>query len=241
MSITGDRRKRDFEQREALILRAARDMFEEVGFLNLKIAELARRVEYSTGTMYQHFASKEDLLLAMATQVHAEILPLLDRVQEGIDSTRERMIAVCLAHAESMRRDPRKFRIWQFSMAHSVQIRASEERQVALEQMSHRGRASLQRIVGDAVRKGDLEAGERLLDDISLSIFSFLLGTYTATNEPRSPKPFDMDEAYALLRRNLVSYLDTVGWQPVGGPADAIYERVCAQLDRETEQEVLHG
>jgi len=231
MSITADRRKREFQQREELILAAAREMFEKVGFLNLKMADLARAVEYSTGTLYQHFASKEDLLLAMSAQIHAEVMPVLERIAATFRTSRDRITAFCLGHAEVTRRDPESFRIWQFAIAHSVWMRASEDRREAVERLDDRGRRSLQSIVDDAVATGDLDPRCGSVGEIGLSLFSFLLGTYTVTNEAKPSRMFRIEDAYELLRRNLALYLDTIRWQPVGADADAVYQRVCHELD----------
>ncbi len=46
---------------------------------------------------------------------------------------------------------------------------------------------------------------------------------------------------YARLRRHLLSYLDSIVWRPVGGAAEAIYQRVSAYLDAESDQEVRYG
>ncbi len=59
------RKERQLREREELILDRAREMLAEKGYLGLKLDELAEAVEYSKGTLYQHFSSKEDMILAI--------------------------------------------------------------------------------------------------------------------------------------------------------------------------------
>ncbi|HVA24391.1 MAG TPA: TetR/AcrR family transcriptional regulator [Chloroflexota bacterium] len=56
-------------EREQEILQAARDVFSERGFEKASIDEIAERVGIGKGTVYLHFPSKEELLLALMRQV----------------------------------------------------------------------------------------------------------------------------------------------------------------------------
>ena len=60
------RKQREFEQREQLILKIAREMLIQQGYLGLRMDHIADRIEYSKGTIYQHFPNKEEIILALA-------------------------------------------------------------------------------------------------------------------------------------------------------------------------------
>ena len=64
MIIIDKREKRD--QREKEIIEVAIRMLAETGFLAMRMADLARATGYSMGTIYSHFDSKEDLIVACA-------------------------------------------------------------------------------------------------------------------------------------------------------------------------------
>lgn len=67
-------------EREALILQAAEEVLMEKGYHETSIDEIATRVGIAKGTVYLHFASKEDLVFALFAQD-------LEKFQQLIDST----------------------------------------------------------------------------------------------------------------------------------------------------------
>ena len=60
---TKERKLRQLEARELLVLDAARSLICENGLLKLQMSRIAEKCEYAVGTLYQHFAGKEDLLV----------------------------------------------------------------------------------------------------------------------------------------------------------------------------------
>lgn len=55
-------------KREQHILEAARALVADEGFLALKMTDVAQAATVSVGTLYTHFESKEDLIMALATE-----------------------------------------------------------------------------------------------------------------------------------------------------------------------------
>lgn len=58
-------RERQRSKRRAVMLRAAAAIFSEKGFEQARLEDIAERAELSVGTIYNYFASKFDLLVAM--------------------------------------------------------------------------------------------------------------------------------------------------------------------------------
>mgnify|MGYP001820983313 CR=1 FL=1 len=52
------RKQREILEREELILSAAQKLLHEQGYNHLTMDRVAETVEYSNGTIYNHFASK---------------------------------------------------------------------------------------------------------------------------------------------------------------------------------------
>ena len=52
---TKERRARQLQEREQLLLNKARELIVRDGLLNLQMARLAEESEHAMGTLYQHF------------------------------------------------------------------------------------------------------------------------------------------------------------------------------------------
>ena len=57
-------REKQRQERQELILQAAEQVFTEKGYYDISLDEIARRVGIGTATIYSHFSSKEDLMVA---------------------------------------------------------------------------------------------------------------------------------------------------------------------------------
>lgn len=56
-----ERKLRELETRKNLILNTAKELFAEKGFSNVTLDDIATVIEFSKGTIYTHFKSKEEI------------------------------------------------------------------------------------------------------------------------------------------------------------------------------------
>lgn len=63
---TAERRARELEQRERSLLDAAVALFDRDDWQAVTVEAIAERAEYAKGTVYRHFASKDDLYARLA-------------------------------------------------------------------------------------------------------------------------------------------------------------------------------
>src|SRR5450759_1771466 len=66
------------QEREALILQAAEEVLMEKGYHETSIDEIASRVGIAKGTVYLHFARKEDLVIALFERDLEKFLQLVE-------------------------------------------------------------------------------------------------------------------------------------------------------------------
>ena len=81
---TAERRERDLESREAALLAAAAALLEREDWATVTVEAIAAEAEYAKGTVYKHFASKDEIYARLALARTAELCAAL----EAIDAAR---------------------------------------------------------------------------------------------------------------------------------------------------------
>ncbi len=87
-------KERQRQEREKLILRAAAELLAERGFHEMSLEDIAARVGIAKGTIYLHFASKDDLVVALLKQGFNSYLRALDDALDSAATPREKLAAV---------------------------------------------------------------------------------------------------------------------------------------------------
>ncbi|HET9067464.1 MAG TPA: helix-turn-helix domain-containing protein, partial [Amaricoccus sp.] len=81
---TGERRSRELDGREQALLDAAVALMDRDDWEAVTVEEIARRAEHAKGTVYRHFASKDDLYARLVTDWSAGTCAAL----EALDADR---------------------------------------------------------------------------------------------------------------------------------------------------------
>ena len=237
---TKDRRLRERAEREQRFLDKAQELIQRDGLLSLQMSRIAEECDYATGTLYQHFASKEDLLVALATRNSLSRVDLFERAARWHGPTRERMLAIALADLMVIREQPEHFRLAQFVLTDIIWGAASaQSRQRSLEASAPLG-ALTDSIVMDAIAVGDLRAGLGLSPQaVAIGPWTLSLGMHTLTHaEGLLEGLIDahaLGDPYRLLMKHLHFLLNGYGWQPLFDPADddaldALTARLCREV-----------
>ena len=85
-------------QRHDEVLEATWQLIAEVGYRRVRIADIAKRVGTSTGTIHYHFDTKEDVLDAAFRYAVADSRSRSEEAIAGIDDPWERLVALLEAH-----------------------------------------------------------------------------------------------------------------------------------------------
>ncbi len=90
-------RERQRQEREQLIVSAAEELFLEQGYHDTSIDDIAARVGIAKGTVYLHFASKEELMVALHERGMRSFIGMLDTTLAS-DATPRHKLEVVIEH-----------------------------------------------------------------------------------------------------------------------------------------------
>jgi AcrR family transcriptional regulator len=212
---TRERKQKEFEAREALFLNTARRLIREEGLLTLQMARLARECDYATGTLYQHFSSKEDLLVALATVRIEEHSEIFERVRAWPASTRERMFALGEVDQDFGRRHPCHEQLLQYVFTEVVWASASSERRSRLQQALEKPAGAVRAIVEEALANGDLDAQGFKPQELMLGPWGLCTGIQSMQQARGLLDHLGIDSSEDLLRFHSQAMLNGLGWQPL--------------------------
>ena len=136
----------------ARIVEAAKAVFEEQGFLEARISDIADRAGLSHGSFYHYFESKEQIFHEVASAIDAELAAgmaiVLDRASKA--TPEERLTGALRLHFETYRKEARMMGVIEQVQRHDDAVRAARRahhlthgRQVAesIEQLQRYGLA----------------------------------------------------------------------------------------------------
>lgn len=96
MTATRDNGKRD------LILRAAAALFRRQGFERTSVRDIAEALGMTSGALFYHFASKEDMLVAVMEEGVSDILRSVREGLAGETRLPERLLAMMHCHLKAL-------------------------------------------------------------------------------------------------------------------------------------------
>jgi AcrR family transcriptional regulator len=232
---TKERRQRDLAAREQRFLDCAQELIQRDGLLSLQMSRIAEECDYAVGTLYQHFASKEDLLVALATRNCMSRVELFTRAARWQGPTRERMLAIAIADLMLVRERPEFFRLSQYVFTDVIWHAASPAaRQRSLEAGAPIG-ALIEGIADDAIRAGDLPSNTGLAPRaLTIGPWTLCMGMHTLVHAEGVLERHDPGEPYRLLIKHLQHLLNGYGWQPLFDVSDeAAIDAQLARISRE--------
>ncbi len=146
-------KERQRQERAALILQAAEDVIAEKGYHDTSIDEIAARVGIAKGTVYLHFPSKDDLVVALCEREMDVFLRSVQQVTQENASARTRLSNILGIAYGRLEHERTPLFLILFSSA-SVRRTLFEKRETLRHHVSH-----LAALVGGVLEEGKA-AGE---------------------------------------------------------------------------------
>ena len=205
------RKQNRIAERENAILEIATGIIAREGTESLTMERVLAQVDFSKGTLYNHFICREDLLVAVHAQCFARHLEYFTRGAVFRGEPRERFVATGMGHNVLQLVDPRPFR---FALTEAILAAASENWRERFRQYHHETLGIFTGIVRDAIAVGDLPAATDP-DHVTLGAWSVSCGAEELHTSGLMSRPLD-GAAFARLRSRLVdTLLDGFGWRPL--------------------------
>jgi AcrR family transcriptional regulator len=214
------------DRRAAQILSAAREIFLTRGWDRFSFEGIAEFLECSRPLVYRHFASKEEIFLALAIQSKRRRVRFYERAVMFPGRAREKMLAV--GEVETFL-SPRDLPVELFVASTCLRAKTSQHRQEELKVLDVRAISLGAGIVREAVASGDLELPTGLApEDLLFFMWASRWGALTLM---RSDTPIDLagvSRPALAVEWSLGLMLDGYAWRPLSSEWDykATRERV---------------
>ncbi len=226
------RREREGARRREEILSAARKILAEEGIVALSMLRLAKVAGYSRPTVYKYFPTKEDVLLALYSQLLQLRRFLIRRVEAFDARPRERFVAITEINAII----PHPFSLGSIALTANIVDRASSQetqRTVEIRKDYLRVRSA---VLVEAFESGDLVLPSGLSRrEVSSLLKNAVTGTMGVSGFMLAMRDIglvDVSDSIASMRRIVRAQLDALAWRPLSTEWDyevtmkRIYEEV---------------
>ncbi len=214
-------KQQEIRDREQTILDLAQEMLLKRGYLGLTMDRIADQVGVSKGTVYLHFANKEDLLAALAARSSTMRAELFERAATFRGTSRERMGAIGLAAELFFTLYPHHEQAERADKASAFSDKITPERTATLESSLFRCFGAATGIVRDAVAAGDLSLRQdQSVEQVCVGLWNLYMGAFlmkdleTFIDVPAVTNPMP------LLFANAQALLDGFGWGPLSTEHD---------------------
>ena len=153
------------QDRRGQILRAARSVFIEKGFLAARVEDVAKRASLSKGAVYFYYTSKRELFISLVREEQENTYHFLDEAEKDTRPAQIKLLDLGIRYLDYFAglKTPPRF----FLMMSEIAIRDAEIRE-ELQATHHRFTGAVSRILAQGMaegsfKQGDPEAGAQLL------------------------------------------------------------------------------
>lgn len=214
MTVT-ERKERQRALREQLFLDKAAELIARDGILQLQMAPLAKACDYATGTLYQHFSSKEDLLVALAVRNSCHQLHCFQGIAALNINSREKMLALCVAEKMNQQRNPSHAGLEQYVFTEVVWKNASAARREAILANSKPLADLVRSIVQQAITDAELPSHSCDAFDLAVAPWALSTGSIALEQTEGLLAAFGGNADPLQRYRHLHMLLNGMQWQPL--------------------------
>ena len=201
---------------------------------------VAAEIEYSKGTVYNHFKSKEEIISGISCRCMSNLNELFTRAKNYHGSSRERISAVAVAHSLYALLNPVEVQNMQIIKSQAVREKISEDKRNEILKLEQQITGVVIEIVMDALNAGDIAANEEFIPDgIVFGLWTMGYGTNLLHLSGIDFERLGMKQPLDIMWVNTNKLLDSYNWQPVTTEFDAnkMRDKLLTELfHKETQQ-----
>ena len=227
------RKQREIREREELILSAAQSLLHQHGYNHLTMDRVAETVEYSKGTIYNHFASKEDLICSLCCRSISSLIDIFERAYQYPGTTRERYCAIGIGYSLYHQLHPMDTQNIQTIRNNAVREKVSEYRLSEMESLEQKITRIASSIVQEAIDCGELNKKHQ--SNVNTIVFGGWALHYGALLLNQSDIPLQemgFNPVVDMVWQNTNIFLDGYQWLPLSTDTDtnALFEKISSAL-----------
>jgi AcrR family transcriptional regulator len=215
------RQRKRFDERDRRIREAAQRLLLERGLHGFSMEDVAEAIEYSKGTVYLHYTSKEDALVASCADSCAELAAAFERAAAYPGRARERMTAIAESYCAFVRERPMTFRIIPLIHSPTLLEKVAQKRLSAMEASRGRSIAACGGIVREAVSSGDLVLAKGVRPEaVTFGLWALMFGSFMLAELHRPQGVLGITDPADEVRAAWQVHMDGLGWRPTSKEHD---------------------
>lgn len=218
--------------RELELLSLAEKIMIHEGFSGFTMDKLVADCSYSKGTVYNHFANKEDLFCALSIEGMRFLISLMQRSLNIQGTLREKCLGLFYAQRLHSQMHPTSFLCVLMAKTPAVLERASKARLEHQTRLEQRTTALVDDLLSTAITSGDInEKNKQHVDSLCFSLWSMSFGSNALLINAAEAKAISRLDTNNALLFNINALLDGIGWKPLS--CDCDYQQSWLRIGNE--------
>lgn len=229
--VITEKRQAAREAREARLLELAERIMQRDGFSGLTMDKLVSACDYSKGTVYNHFNSKEDLLCALCIKGMRLTLDLFQQAAEFEGNSREKILAIHFAYHLHALACPTLFLCVLTSQTPAVREKADPQRLALQQALDTEMTQHCDAMFEMARRAGDVPASQQV-QSMTFASWAMAFGSNALMTLAAEVQGVQRMAGSEVLLTNVNLLMDGMQWQPLSRDFDyaATWHRIGETL-----------
>lgn len=234
------KREETIYNREIELLDIAEELVADNGFANFTMDKLTAACSYSKGTVYNHFNSKEDLIVALCIRCLTSEIALFEQALCFEGNLREKCLSVLYAYQKHAFEHPTLFMCVLSAKTPAVMEKASPERLEQAEELSKQITFHCDNLFNEAVKDGSLTLNKGFeLTSLTFALWATAFGTNALMITAGSVESINRLTNRIPQLDNINLLLDGMGWTPLSADWDyhLTWQKIKQQFESQPDGE----